>query len=137
MQAVQSHDLSDAFPDDRLALLKDQAPEVYARLRDTYELAARAAPPELLALARLRLTEIIEPQVGSARAPDAGTDAERACLAFTEQFAISVADVNDALIDDLLAVLSADEVYGLVYGVYVIDAVQRLATTLHRVFDGR
>ena len=68
---------------------------------------------------------------------DVYTPVERACLAFAEQFAFYVADVNDELIEDLLALLPPDEVYGLVNAIYVVDTVERLRVTLARVFNER
>lgn len=151
-ESNQIRAFEDAFPAGKLQLARDYAPEAYERLKRAYELAASAAAPQLLALAQLRLTQIIDPcsdpvtRIGSvlpaAKAQavcewlrsDVFTQTERACLAFTEQFAFYVADINDSLINELLVEMRADEVYGLVYGVYVFDAVERLATVLQRVF---
>ncbi len=147
-KAADSSEFDVAFPPGRFALIQEHAPAAYRRLRKAHEQAFRAADPELLLLARETLRPMIGPAPAPAEPRDAGpgrtelaavarrsdadvyTPAERACLAFTEQFALSVADVDDALIQDLLAALPAAEVYGLVNAIYVLDALERLSATL-------
>lgn len=139
------------FPAASLEMVRQHAPEAYDHLRHTYGEAYRAADPALLELARQRIALMVDPhaQPGSGlneakvqaladwANSDVYTPVERACLAFAEQFAFYVSDVNDDLIEDLLALLPADEVYGLVNAIYVVDTVERLRVTLARVFDGR
>jgi len=140
-----------AFPAASLEMIRHQAPEAYEHLRHTYAEAYRAADPTLLELARLRIGLIVDPDAplgpGSNEAKvraiedwansDVYSPVERACLAFAEQFAFYVSDVNDELIEDLLALLPPDEVYGLVNAIYVVDTVERLRATLARLSDGR
>jgi alkylhydroperoxidase family enzyme len=144
-----------AFPAASLEMVRQHAPEAYDHLRHTYDEAYRAADPALLELARLRIALMVDPHAPSLQqsAPglseakvraladwansDVYTPAERACLAFTEQFAFYVSDVNDDLIEDLLDSLPPDEVYGLVNAIYVVDTVERLRVTLARLFDAR
>ena len=139
------------FPAASLEMIRHQAPEAYEHLRHTYAEAYRAADPTLLELARLRIALIVDPDAplgpGSNEAKvraiedwansDVYSPVERACLAFAEQFAFYVSDVNDELIEDLLALLPPDEVYGLVNAIYVVDTVERLRATLARLSDGR
>jgi alkylhydroperoxidase family enzyme len=140
-----------AFPAASLEMIRRQAPEAYNHLRQTYAEAYRAADPLLLERSRLRIALMVDPHtppasglddakvraLGDWASSDVYTPAERACLAFAEQFAFYVSDVNDDLVDDLLAVLPPDEVYGLVNAIYVVDTVERLKVTLARVFDGQ
>jgi alkylhydroperoxidase family enzyme len=157
VSTIQSSPAADefeaAFPAASLEMIRQQAPEAYDHLRHTYGEAYRAADPMLLELARLRIALMVDPHAPPGSSPwlseakvraladwtksDAYTPVERACLAFAEQFAFYVADVNDGLIEDLLALLDPDEVYGLVNAIYVVDTVERLRVTLARVFDGR
>ena len=140
-----------AFPAASLQMIRQQAPEAYDHLRRAYGEAYRAADPVLLELARRRIALMVDPDAppdpesneAKVRAladwahSDVYTPVERACLAFAEQFAFYVADVNDKLIEDLLALLPPDEVYGLVNSIYVVDTVERLRVTLARVFNER
>lgn len=140
-----------AFPAASLEMIRQQAPEAYEHLRHTYGEAYRAADPTLLELARLRIALMLDPHappgpgLNDARVralanwadSDVYTPVERACLAFAEQFAFYVSDVNDELIEDLLALLPPDEVYGLVNAIYVVDTVERLRVTLARLFNER
>ena len=140
-----------AFPAASLHMIRQQAPEAYDHLRRAYGEAYRAADPMLLELARLRIALMLDPDAppgpecneAKVRAladwanSDVYTPVERACLAFAEQFAFYVADVNDELIEDLLALLPPDEVYGLVNAIYVVDTVERLRVTVARVFNER
>ena len=140
------------FPATSLGLIRDHAPEAYRHLQLTYDQAYLAADPALLELARLRIAAMLDPaensdglggyslsksKVGSlADGSKSGgyTPVERACIAFAEQFAFYVADVEDALIADLLRELPPAEVYGLVNGIYVVDAIERLRIVLTRIF---
>jgi len=142
-----------AFPPACFGLIQEHAPAAYACLRQTYEQALCAADPHLLGLARQRIRLMIDPaaaplvhsdtdrngaklaNVADWSTAEVYTPVERACLAFAEQFAFSVADLDDALIAALLAELPAGDVYGLVNGIYVIDALERLSATLNRLFN--
>jgi hypothetical protein len=141
------------FPGASLELVRQHAPEAYACLSNAYEQAYRAADLTLLELARLRIAGLLDPGGKPAAHPICGlseqklrslegwsdaevyTPAERACLAFVDQFVFYVADVSNELIDDLLRHLHPDEVYGFVNAVYVLDAVRRLSLSLDVVFD--
>jgi len=135
-----------------LGTVREHAPEAYRLLQLSHDEAYRAVDPALLELARLRIVGMLDPgrPVGPAghgvsdakvqalanwSASDLFTPAERACLAFAEQFALYVADVDDDLIDDLLAELPPDEVYGLVNAIYVVDTVERLRIVSARILD--
>lgn len=58
------------------------------------------------------------------------TPAERACLAFTEQFCMGAYTVTDADVAAMLEHLSADECYALVNGVWVMEAVARMTVVM-------
>ena len=66
-------------------------------------------------------------------APENPSPLEQACLKVCEQFMISVADTNDAQIAGLSEHLSPDDVYNLMYAIYLIEMSKRLDITLERV----
>jgi alkylhydroperoxidase family enzyme len=157
MAGTQSSSRTDhaevAFPRLSLALVELHAPDAYAALRNAYQHAYGAADPALLELARLRIASLLDPAAAAVSPPSFGlsepklralgdwssagvyTPAERACLAFVDQFVFYVPDVSDELIDDLLRHLSPADVYGFVSGVYVLDAMQRLSLSLAGLFN--
>ena len=61
------------------------------------------------------------------------TAAERAHLAFTEQFVTSVASVSDADVDALLAHASQREVFEFISALYVLEMSRRVAMTSRAV----
>jgi alkylhydroperoxidase family enzyme len=63
------------------------------------------------------------------------SEAERACLALAEQTVVSVAGIDDRMIEDVLRHLDPGELYGLVNALYVIDAMERLDVAAGRLFD--
>ncbi len=60
------------------------------------------------------------------------SDAERACLAFTEQFVIDVAGITKAHADAVLEYMSPDRFFGFVNALWVYDQGLRLQITLER-----
>jgi hypothetical protein len=134
-RSVDATEFETAFPTTDLAMVLEHAPDAYERLRDAYEEAFRAADPQLLELARVRIRSMVNPAASKWTDGEEYNPAQRACLAFAEQFAFYVADIGQAQIDGLLAELPADQVYGLINGIYVIDAVERLTAVLSKVYD--
>ncbi len=63
-------------------------------------------------------------------APTGLSDLASASLALCEQFMISVAHVTDAHIAAVRAHLTTDEVYNLLYAIYLIEGGKRLDLTL-------
>ena len=61
------------------------------------------------------------------------SELESACLDVCEQFMVSVSDVRDDQIDGLSKHLTADELYNLMYAIYLIELSIRLDLTLERV----
>ncbi|MEM7280709.1 MAG: hypothetical protein AAF438_03610 [Pseudomonadota bacterium] len=62
--------------------------------------------------------------------PEALTDLQAACLAVCEQFMVSVSATSNEQVHRLGQHLSADELYNLMYAIYLIESSQRLEMTL-------
>ena len=60
---------------------------------------------------------------------------EAACLDVCEQFMISVSDMREEQIAALRRHLSTDDVYNLMYAIYLIEMSKRLDLTLDRVLQ--
>jgi alkylhydroperoxidase family enzyme len=56
--------------------------------------------------------------------------AERACLAFTEQFCMGAYTVTEAIVAEVLEHLSADECYAFANGVWVMEALARMTVVM-------
>ena len=139
--------------DERLARF---APEVRDVITNLHGELWRALDPEALELCRLRLASLQGDEREAARpAPAARVPAEkaaaiadwpdsplfsereRACLAFTEQFAGDVAGVTQDDVDALLAHYSPGEVQAFVSALRALDQHQRLALGLRTVLAPR
>ena len=116
-------------------------PETTASLLATEAEAAANTDPSILQLCHHRLAHMLGGEVSSpATAVDPAklaaldswwdsplfTDAERAHLAFTEQYVLSVGSISDADVDKLLEFGSPRQVYDFVNALFVMDQVQRL-----------
>jgi alkylhydroperoxidase family enzyme len=117
----------------------------------------RAADPELLELARMRIAMLLRdpeaverPPVGAPRLPEDKvaaladwptsplfSETERVALAFTERFVIDVAGIGDPDRGSLIAALPADQVGGFVIGLYVFDYERRTELAIARLFGVR
>jgi alkylhydroperoxidase family enzyme len=135
-----------------LAAVRDAAPETYAAIAAAQRATYAALDPALLELVALQIAHMIHRgDPASLRAPEHAdpakaaalerwaqdprfTDAERACLALAEQFVVSVADVDDALVDAVLAHLDPGDLFALVNAMYLFDATERLAAVTQRIF---
>ena len=114
--------------------LESNHPEAAAELDNLRRvLESGALDPALLALcsdyidASLRDVEWAQPGPLS--------DLESACLELCEQFMNSVANISDQQIAALSRHLSADEVYNLMYAIYLVEMAKRLDLTLERVLQ--
>ena len=67
--------------------------------------------------------------------PDSTSELESACLAVCEQFMSSVANISEEQIAALRQHLSTDEVYNLMYAIYLIEMSKRLDLTFERVLQ--
>jgi len=107
---------------DRLETLQ---PAAFAELTTITRLAEQATDPKLLKLcagyieAALRCADWQPPTEGL-------SPREKAFIAFTEQFVTSVSTLEASQVSGLLEHASADEVYGFVHALYVIDMSLRL-----------
>ena len=90
-----------------------------------------ALDPQLLQL----VGQFFDAELGNGdwQAPADPSPLEQACLAVCEQFMISVADMSDELVQDLAEHLSPDDLYNLMYAIYLIEMSKRLDITLERV----
>jgi hypothetical protein len=108
--------------------------------------------PALLELARVRIAMVLDPDndeiaTDGIMSPEkfealrswedspALSGVERACLAVVDQFVFYVADVDDALISELLKYLDAGEVFCFVTALNFLDATERLRVSTARLFD--
>ncbi|PXY24692.1 carboxymuconolactone decarboxylase family protein [Prauserella muralis] len=130
------------------ARLRDLQPESARELDEMREVAWTSTDPVRLELCRLRLAALLgHPTAARTRTPaavaaglsedkvaqlDRWPDstwfdaADRAHLAFAEQFTMSVSAVTDEHINDLLAHLNPEQVCAFVGAVYVIEVEMRL-----------
>jgi alkylhydroperoxidase family enzyme len=133
------------------------APSVTPALNGFHEEIWSAVDPVLLELARLRIAMLLGDGVeGARRSPAAAaagldeakiaelalwpssprfSEAERACLALTEQFVGDVSNVTQGDIDAVLAHLSPGQVYAFTAALLALDEHQRLSLAVRRVFD--
>jgi alkylhydroperoxidase family enzyme len=110
-------------------------------LAEVHEAAWAAIDPDLLELCRLRIAMLLgdDAELAAHNLDDAVvralpawpssplfSPAQRACLAFTEQFVIDVAAMDDALVDGVTAELGGDGLSSFVNALLVIEQRQRL-----------
>ena len=91
----------------------------------------------LVTLVATRIRELLDPGSGPPQLADWPTSSdlselERAAIAFTEQFAIDVTGMTDALVDALSVHLTRDEVYVFARSVQAAEARQRAILLLRR-----
>jgi len=117
-------------------------PEILAALRGVHEAAWDATDPDLLDLCRVRMAMVLGAN-DSARSDDLDdalvaelpcwpasarfSPAQRAALAFTEQYVIDVASVDDALVADLSDAIGADALASFVTALLVVEQRLRLS----------
>jgi hypothetical protein len=124
-------------------LLENLHPEGAGELARLDAAAWEVADAALLTLCSLRIAQLLRnepavragwPAVDARKAESLGawdssslfTPAERAHLAFTEQFVTSVGDVTSEQVDALLEHGSAEDVHSFVAALYVVELTQRV-----------
>jgi alkylhydroperoxidase family enzyme len=130
------------------------APEVAAVVTRLMANLWGATDPEVLALVRVRIAQLLRneaeferspvgaPQISSGRLaalPQWPTsplfsDVERACLEFTEQFVMDVAGVSEELRSAVGAYLNPGELGAFVSALYLLDYGQRTQMAVERLF---
>ncbi len=142
---------------DVLAARLARHPDVRDALARSWAAAWRSVDPVLLELCRLRIAMLLGcADEMAARTPEAvaaGLDEstvaalamwphddrfgsrERACLAFTEQFVIDVAGLDDATAFAARAELGEDGLADFVNALLVVEQRQRLRLTWARLFE--
>ena len=128
------------------------APAPVEQLGALHQLIDDSVDPVIVELSRLRIARLIGAHAHLAlrrpKATEAGlteakiaelarwpespefSAAERACLAFAEQFCMGAYTVTDAQVSAMLEHLSADECYAFTNGVWVIEALARLTVVM-------
>ncbi len=134
-------------------LLEAHAPEVGVAIDGIHSSMWGAMDGELLGLCRLRMamlhgdaSEAARAIPGIAAVPAAKRDAlagwpdsphfsqaDRACLAFTELFVADVSAITQADVDAVLAELGPAKTYGFVQSLLFLDQHQRLALATERL----
>jgi AhpD family alkylhydroperoxidase len=119
-------------------------PEAAHLLDQVNERAWRTVEPALLEIIRLRVAWLIGNEgaqrtvaipadkvdsLPSYATSERFTPAERACLAFAEQFVMDVGGTTPDSVDDLAAQLGGDQVRDFVTALYVVEFTQRLQMT--------
>jgi alkylhydroperoxidase family enzyme len=131
------------------AVLADK-PDVLEHLTAAHQAAVAAVDPRLLELCGQRIAQLLgsrggdTPTVVDAATLDAlaqwptsdrFTATDRACLAFTEQFVIDVATLDDATAFAVVDVLGDDGFATFVNALLVVEQRQRLHLVWSRLFD--
>lgn len=135
--------------------IRTAIPEAATSLDELNERAWASVDPQLLELCRLRIAALLGDAPGLAyRTPaaagldeakvaalsswwtsDGFTPAERARLAFTEQFVTSVSSMSDSDVAPLLVDDDGPGVYQFASAIYVIDMTTRFQMMTRAVFD--
>lgn len=126
--------------------VRELQPESATALARAQAIAWDSVDPALLELCRCRVLGLLQPGTGAGPAPAgvpapeadrrAALDAwqrsslfsplERAALAYTEQYVLSVSSVSDAQVQALREHLADAEVYAFAAALYVIEMGERL-----------
>ena len=143
--------------DEVIATVLERHPDVRQALEETWRAAWEAVDPVLLELCRLRIAALLgcdaELSSPTPAAVAAGLDAERvetlsrwptsplfgrrerACLAFTEQFVIDVAGLDDDTAGAVREQLGDQGFVDFVNALLVVEQRQRLRLTWQRLFE--
>ncbi len=122
------------------------------QLADLHQIIDSSVDPVIVELCRLRIATLIgargqlslrRPEATAAGLTEAKiamlarwpesplfSAAERACLAFAEQFCMGAFTVTDSDVAAMLEHLSADECYAFVNGVWVMEALARMMVVM-------
>jgi alkylhydroperoxidase family enzyme len=124
-------------------------PKVLDALSAAHEAAWAAVDPDLLDLCRVRIamllghdheavSDCLDPSLVEAlpawTSSPRFTPKQRACLAFTEQFVIDVAALDDADVAAVTAELGPDGLSNFVEALLVVEQRQRLSLAWSRLF---
>ncbi len=123
-------------------------PEILAALTAVHEASWAAVDADLLELCRVRMAMLLG-AADSVRCHDLDdglvddlpnwptspsfSPEQRACLAFTEQYVIDVASIDDGLVADLCDVMGPDAVTDFVNALLVVEQRLRLSLAWHRL----
>ncbi|MFN0095202.1 MAG: carboxymuconolactone decarboxylase family protein [Dehalococcoidia bacterium] len=140
------------FSPEIVATLAQHAPGPLAAMRQQYAAVWSDLDPRLAELCRQRVAMLqadapantaTEAQgvdaatlAALARWPDSPlfTEAEKACLAYTEMFVADVAGITEADTQPVLDALGGGGLYALTNALLVLDQQQRIALSLGRLF---
>ena len=113
--------------DPELDALERVRPELVTAANAHYDDLAAIVGPELLGACRQRVRAVL---AGETAFPDPADDAERACLAYAEQFVHSAQWVTDEHVDALRRHLTAEQVFALTVGISLAERMDRLTGLL-------
>lgn len=134
---------------DVLAEVLAETPDVLAELTAAHQAAVAAVSPRLLELCRLRIagllragddaaSDVVDPTTVAALASwptsELFDSADRACLAFTEQFVIDVASIPDELANAVADELGPEGFADFVNALLVVEQRLRLRLIWGRLF---
>jgi hypothetical protein len=113
------------LPENLTDSLKRLHPEVFVELEKIIDLSMQVTDPELLALCISNIRAALLCKDWDV--PAGGlSDKEKAFIAFSEQFAMSVSTITSDQVKRLLDFATPDEVYAFVHALYVNDMRLRL-----------
>jgi len=115
-------------------------PDVLEQLNLARDAAWSVADQRLLGLCEQRIREILGvaemPQLANWYADASLSTAEKACLAFTEEYMIDVANLSDETAAAVRAELGDQAMVDFVSALLVVEQRQRIALTWATVFGG-
>ena len=115
-------------------------PDVLEQLNLARDAAWSVADHRLLGLCEQRIREILGvaemPQLANWYADASLSTAEKACLAFTEEYMIDVANLSDETAAAVRAELGDQAMVDFVSALLVVEQRQRIALTWATVFGG-
>jgi len=100
-------------------------PDVRHALTELHDTARAAVDPALLGLCAARIAWLLGAE-DVTELPTQLSDTDRACLAFTEQFVVDVAAMDDATVGAVLDVLGADGLVNFTNALLVVEQRIRL-----------
>ena len=108
-------------------------PEVLAALTDLHTAAWSAVDAHLLAMCEARVAMLLGNE--AVRQSQPVSDTGRACLAFTEQFVIDVASIDDDTVGAVLDALGPDGLVNFANALLVVEQRQRLHLMCDRLLS--
>ncbi|MGI9624411.1 MAG: hypothetical protein ACR2PK_16380 [Acidimicrobiales bacterium] len=142
--------MAEGSTSDVIELVLADRPDVFEHLSSAHAAAAEVVDPRLLGLCTARVAMLLGLDPEASPALDADTldalstwpdnpefsETERACLAFTEQFVVDVANIPDELAEPVVEAVGPDGFANFVTALLVNEQRIRLRLIWDRVLDG-